>query len=106
MLIFCCDVNSALELKPWTLSLVQRCIDFETNQEEENNQFIRSLFEIAVNEYGETSAQLWLQYIAFEHKNKEFKRASALYWRAQRALKDASVFVHLHSEFVNERVIL
>jgi len=96
----------ALELKPWTLSLVQRCIDFETNQEEENNQFIRSLFEIAVNEYGETSAQLWLQYIAFEHKNKEFKRASALYWRAQRALKDASVFVHLHSEFVNERVIL
>jgi hypothetical protein len=60
----CCDggsilllgICSALELKPWTLSLVERCIDYEMSRGDVGQSHVRNLFEIAVNsEYGSTS---------------------------------------------------
>jgi len=52
-----------------------------------NNNLIRSLYERALDAYGKSLPELWLNYITWETKLQKFQNVSTLYWRAKKILQ-------------------
>lgn len=79
-----------LNLKPVSLNFFQRMIDLENSRALPDVDKLRSYFEHAVAEFGETNFDLWLKYILFELKHSEGKpeQAGVLYHRAVKTLHD------------------
>ncbi|KAH7937036.1 hypothetical protein HPB49_007553 [Dermacentor silvarum] len=79
-----------LHLKPLSLAFFQRMIDMENSSAQPDADKLRSYFENAVAEFGETNFDLWMKYILFELKHPEGKpeQAGVLYHRAVKTLHD------------------
>lgn len=79
-----------LQLKPLSLAFFQRMIDMENSSAQPDADKLRSYFENAVAEFGETNFDLWMKYILFELKHPEGKpeQAGVLYHRAVKTLHD------------------
>ncbi|XP_068672103.1 U3 small nucleolar RNA-associated protein 6 homolog [Montipora foliosa] len=73
---------------PVTLSLYRKCIDLELSQEEPSSKRVRDLYEAAVDRFGATHPELWLDYIRFQLKNSSADPSATgqLYWRATKCL--------------------
>lgn len=82
-------------LKPLSLKFFQLMIDIENSNLPPRAAILRSYFEDATSQFGETSTDLWIKYILFELKHPEGKpeQAAVLY---QRAVKT------LHEQFTDE----
>jgi U3 small nucleolar RNA-associated protein 6 len=101
--------QKALFTKPWNISLIDRCLDYEEsilpdiNNKRNSVDYskIRELYEKAVSEYGVSSPELWLRYITWENTIGQLQKGTALYWRAMKTVKDASSFSALHSQYIN-----
>ncbi|ESW25959.1 hypothetical protein PHAVU_003G080200 [Phaseolus vulgaris] len=78
------------------LALHKHCIDLETNLasigDKDGLISARKLYESALATYDQ-NVSLWQDYYRMETKMGTSEKATAIYWRARRVLKDASEFV-------------
>ncbi|TKY53997.1 U3 small nucleolar RNA-associated protein 6-like [Spatholobus suberectus] len=78
------------------LALYKHCIDLETNLasigDKDGLINARKLYESALATYDQ-NVSLWEDYYRMETKMGTSEKATAIYWRARRILKDASEFV-------------
>lgn len=86
---------------PVSISFFRKCIDLELSQEEPCAKRVRDLYEAAVDHFGTSHPDLWLDYIRFEleHPNGKPGSAGELYWRATKCLDGefTEQFVGLYS---------
>lgn len=86
---------------PVGLSLFHKCIELELSQEEPSSKRVRGLYEAAVDRFGASHPDLWLDYIRFELKDSSDNPGAPglLYWRATKCLdgEHTETFVGLHS---------
>lgn len=77
-------------LKPLSLKFFQLMIDIETTNLPPRAEMLRSYFEDATAEFGETSVDLWIKYILFELKHPEGRpeQAGILHQRAVKTLHE------------------
>ncbi|KAG4929206.1 hypothetical protein AAZX31_17G011900 [Glycine max] len=78
------------------LALYRRCIDLETNLasigDKDGLINARKLYESSLATYDQ-NVSLWQDYYRLEIKMGTSEKATAIYWRARKVLKDASEFV-------------
>eukprot|EP00299_Pterocystis_sp_00344_P015605 c7803_g1_i2.p1 GENE.c7803_g1_i2~~c7803_g1_i2.p1 ORF type:complete len:587 (+),score=155.28 c7803_g1_i2:206-1966(+) len=72
------------------LGVILHCIDAEIASSQPKLSYVRHLFESAVTKYN--NEDVWLRYIKFELDFKHPEFATALHWRAVRALKNSESF--------------
>ncbi|KAK8786667.1 hypothetical protein V5799_023552 [Amblyomma americanum] len=79
-----------LRLKPLSLSFFQHMIDIENSSASPDAERLRTYFEHATAEFGETNVDLWMKYVLFELKHPQGKpeQAGVLYHRAVKTLQD------------------
>lgn len=86
---------------PVGLPLFHKCIELELSQEEPSSKRVRGLYEAAVDRFGASHPDLWLDYIRFELKDSSDNPSAPglLYWRATKCLdgEHTETFVGLHS---------
>eukprot|EP01116_Phalansterium_solitarium_P019924 TRINITY_DN5736_c0_g1_i3.p1 TRINITY_DN5736_c0_g1~~TRINITY_DN5736_c0_g1_i3.p1 ORF type:complete len:569 (-),score=58.26 TRINITY_DN5736_c0_g1_i3:115-1821(-) len=87
-------------LRPNSLGFHLSYIRFE-QQHSQNAKPIRSGFEQAIEDFGSTSSDLWLQYIAWETSSGDIALANKLHWRAKKTLKDPTSFIREHHLMLN-----
>ncbi|XP_074647979.1 U3 small nucleolar RNA-associated protein 6 homolog [Tubulanus polymorphus] len=78
-------------LKPVSLAFYRRYIDIEMSQEPQKMNYLRQVFEDAINDYGKDDIDIWLDYIRLELRHPEGNpsNSSKLHWRAMKSLDDA-----------------
>lgn len=90
-----------IQERPYTISFFRKCIDLELTQVEPSAKRIRDLYEAAVNQFGSSSPDLWVDYIRLEllHPGGKPDNVGQLYWRATKTLdgKFTEEFVGLYS---------
>lgn len=88
---------------PLTQDLIQCAIELELQQENPHITQVRKLHELAVDEFGKTSSECWLEFIKFELKQTGTAVANAggVYWRALKMLDSKHV-----GEFVDAYTLL
>lgn len=63
---------------------------------------IRTLHEMNIGKWGKTSTEAWINYIAFEHEQRNIKKMEALRWKAEHTLDDPAEFTReYHEKFCN-----
>ncbi|PFX20216.1 U3 small nucleolar RNA-associated protein 6-like [Stylophora pistillata] len=90
-----------IEERPYTISFFRKCIDLELMQVEPSAKRVRDLYEAAVDHFGSSHPELWLDYIRLEllHPGGKPDNVGQLYWRATKTLggKFTEEFVGLYS---------
>lgn len=93
---------------PVEISFFQKCIELELEQDELSLKRVRSLYETAVDHFGTSDPDLWLDYIRFEldHPDNKASTTGELYWRATKCLEGqyTEKFVGLHALLQARRV--
>ncbi|KAH9533312.1 hypothetical protein CY35_18G045200 [Sphagnum magellanicum] len=79
-----------------SMELFRQCISIEAQLHAIGNtealKYMRKLFNSAVEIYGQTDEELWLEYCFQERKAGNIEAATAVYWKAQKTLRDPSSF--------------
>lgn len=60
------------------------------------------LFEVALREYGECEADLWLRYIGWHMRTGRADMAGTLFWRASKALQDPGELAEGYKQLLQE----
>lgn len=70
------------------LKSIQSCINIEEKQGSKSLKQLRFLHEKAINDFGETSVEVWLSYIQMEKENapEDFDTVGKLYMKAKKTL--------------------
>jgi len=90
---------------PITLSFFEKCVQREKSQTKPDIDRIRQIYDRALNDFGTTAEDTWLDYIMWETENKEFKRVSNLHWKAKKMLKDPTSFIKRHAMMNNSLLV-
>ncbi|XP_020606396.1 U3 small nucleolar RNA-associated protein 6 homolog [Orbicella faveolata] len=90
-----------IQARPFAISFFRKCIDLELTQVKPSVKRARDLYEAAVDHFGTSHPDLWLDYIRLElqHPCGKLDTAGELYWRATKSLNGefTEEFVGLYS---------
>uniref|UniRef100_UPI00398EA5E3 U3 small nucleolar RNA-associated protein 6 homolog isoform X2 n=1 Tax=Pristiophorus japonicus TaxID=55135 RepID=UPI00398EA5E3 len=95
--------TSLQENRPLSLEFFRKMIAIEKEQECSKMQRVREYYERALREFGSTSADLWLGYIAEEQSHSQGKpeHTGQIHWRAMKTLQGEQV-----ERFVSQYTLL
>ncbi|XP_038633822.1 U3 small nucleolar RNA-associated protein 6 homolog [Scyliorhinus canicula] len=95
--------TSLHENRPFSLEYFKKMIAIEKEQDFSKMKRLRDCYELALREFGTTSADLWLEYIEEEwkHPKGEAERTGHIHWRAMKTLGGLQV-----ERFVSQYTLL
>jgi len=85
------------------LEFIQSCIEIEDVQVNKSVKQLRYLYEKAVNDFGEATAEIWLSYIRMEKECSpgDFERAGKLFLKAKKTLSGK-----LHAKLITQYTLM
>src|SRR5690606_9997738 len=84
----------SFSIPPTTDSFYLKCLRMEIEHNPNDQTLLRNLFEKAIYDHGDTSAEIWKEYILWERSMKEFQRSVLVFSRARKTLDDPTSFVN------------